>query len=97
MHADHPALAGHFPGRPIVPGVMLLSAVLDYAQLQFGNELRIDGIDQTKFINALLPNQEAQLTITRQAKRLKFSIELGGTLIAQGSLTVAESVSLTTP
>ena len=26
--ADHPALPGHFPGRPIVPGVLLLDAVL---------------------------------------------------------------------
>ena len=25
---DHPALPGHFPGRPIVPGVLLLDAVL---------------------------------------------------------------------
>ncbi|MFC7543328.1 hypothetical protein ACFQU2_33000 [Siccirubricoccus deserti] len=26
--AEHPALPGHFPGRPIVPGVLLLDAVL---------------------------------------------------------------------
>lgn len=25
---DHPALPGHFPGRPRVPGVLLLDAVL---------------------------------------------------------------------
>ena len=26
--SDHPALAGHFPGQPIVPGALLLDEVL---------------------------------------------------------------------
>ena len=30
--ANHPVFAGHFPGRPIVPGALLLDAVLHAAQ-----------------------------------------------------------------
>ena len=39
--ADHPALSGHFPGDPILPGVAILAAVLDAITLDAGDELRV--------------------------------------------------------
>ena len=28
IHADHPSLPGHFPGAPLVPGVVILDEVI---------------------------------------------------------------------
>jgi 3-hydroxyacyl-[acyl-carrier-protein] dehydratase len=30
--AEHPALAGHFPGAPVAPGVLVLDLVLSAAE-----------------------------------------------------------------
>lgn len=35
---DHPSLAGHFPGRPIVPGVVLLERVLEAIERTQGSQ-----------------------------------------------------------
>src|SRR5262249_18337410 len=37
--ADHPALPGHFPGRPIIPGVVLLQLV-ETMLVQSGYQVR---------------------------------------------------------
>lgn len=34
--ADHPALPGHFPGRPVVPGVTLLDEALAAVHATYG-------------------------------------------------------------
>src|SRR5205085_657716 len=35
--ADHPALAGHFPGNPIVPGVVILARIAEAIRSTFPN------------------------------------------------------------
>lgn len=55
--ADHPALQGHFPGNPIVPGVVLLDAVIANVELATGRG--IARIEQAKFHSALRPDERA--------------------------------------
>ncbi|MGK7868396.1 hypothetical protein [Falsiroseomonas sp. E2-1-a20] len=82
---DHPALPGHFPGRPIVPGVMLLDAVLravaDTGRTAPTRLLR------AKFPAPVLPGQEVEVTLDpRGPDRLAFTCRCAGTTVLLGEL-----------
>ena len=55
--ADHPSAAGHFPGNPILPGALLLDAVV--AALAGGNDAV--NIRATKFLQPVRPGEQLQL------------------------------------
>lgn len=76
---DHPALAGHFPGNPIVPGVVLLEEVLRMAGRGVAR------LPTVKFHAPLRPGEEFSIRIDQQ----KFSVHRGETLIASGSFAFA--------
>jgi 3-hydroxyacyl-[acyl-carrier-protein] dehydratase len=93
--ADHPALPGHFPGRPIVPGVVLLDCVLSEAERWLGHALTTPNLRQAKFSSMLLPEETATLELQLLGQELRFAItrqaqnSLDAQPIAQGAFTVA--------
>jgi 3-hydroxyacyl-[acyl-carrier-protein] dehydratase len=87
--ASHPSLAGHFPGNPVVPGVVVLDHVLDAVEDWLGAlpaELRLP---QIKFLQPLLPDQAAEISLQREGGRLRFRVSRDGALIASGELEAA--------
>ncbi|HTX24793.1 MAG TPA: hypothetical protein VMD03_09060 [Steroidobacteraceae bacterium] len=87
---DHPALPGHFPGMPIVPGVVVLDEVWRAAEERLGRPLRIAGLSHVKFLSPLLPGQPARCTFGIEGARLAFRVELAGQLIAGGAFALGE-------
>lgn len=82
--ANHPALAGHFPGNPVVPGVLVLDRLLEAAEEQLGHALRVTGLAHAKFVSPLLPEEEARANFHLEGGRLDFEVEHQGRLIARG-------------
>ena len=62
--ADHPSLVGHFPGDPVVPGVVLLEKVVQLLQ-QWQPDFKLKGLAHIKFLLPLRPNEEFMISLTQ--------------------------------
>lgn len=84
---DHPVFAGHFPGTPIFPGVMLLDIVLQHLAAACG--VRADGCEITavKFLSPARPGDTLTIRHSVRGDSIRFDIEAGTRKIASGSIT----------
>jgi 3-hydroxymyristoyl/3-hydroxydecanoyl-(acyl carrier protein) dehydratase len=83
--SDHPSLPGHFPGRPIVPGVVVLDHVIAAIEAREG-PLGALRLPQVKFVQPLLPGESAHIEITGAAPRWKFRVLRGDVLVSSGEV-----------
>ncbi|MGH8678850.1 MAG: AMP-binding protein [Burkholderiales bacterium] len=82
---DHPALAGHFPGDPVVPGVVLLDEVISAAQRGFALTAYPCTIKATKFLRPVRPGERMLLRLVPVAEHeIRFECRVGGELAASG-------------
>ena len=82
--ADHPCLPGHFPGRPVVPGVVLLDEA--FALVLAGRpEARVAALDGVKFLSPVLPDQAVAVAWNEpEPGRIAFSCSVGGRIVVRG-------------
>jgi 3-hydroxyacyl-[acyl-carrier-protein] dehydratase len=89
---DHPALAGHFPGNPIVPGAVVLAYVEQAVWKAFGR--RVSSVMVAKFQAPLRPSRQFEIeVVTRQPDTVDFRVTTAGTLIASGKLRLVSGSS----
>lgn len=83
----HPALPGHFPGNPVVPGAVLLDEVIRALMEQWRDPLCVTGIVSAKFMAPLRPGDECLIRfIPAGHGRVKFACATPGGPIASGSI-----------
>jgi 3-hydroxymyristoyl/3-hydroxydecanoyl-(acyl carrier protein) dehydratase len=88
--ASHPALPGHFPGNPVVPGAWLLALVERAVREQFGEGRQVLGMPAASFRSLLRPDDRFRIVLDRTAEdRVAFRIEGEAALVADGTLQMS--------
>ncbi len=91
---NHPAFTGHFPGMPIVPGVVLLDEALYVIGQQLAVDLSACAIRSLKFLSPLLPGEPATVRYEVAANGgIRFDIISVERVIASGVLQASSHES----
>lgn len=98
---NEPFFQGHFPGHPVMPGVLIIEAMAQCAGLhamQNSDEPTADmitlfmGVDKVKFRKQVTPGDVLEMTVTPIKKRRNIIVAKGeayvnGELACEGELT----------
>jgi 3-hydroxyacyl-[acyl-carrier-protein] dehydratase len=92
---DHPSLPGHFPGNPIVPGVVILDEILA-ALSAWRPDCQLDAIRVVKFLMPLKPMQPFTIHLSTAKNgegEVHFCCRTANALIVEGRLQLRHGTS----
>jgi 3-hydroxymyristoyl/3-hydroxydecanoyl-(acyl carrier protein) dehydratase len=85
--ADHPAYAGHFPGQPILPGVVLLDEALFALAAVQGVAAATGQIKSAKFLSPVQSGESLRLDYSSTAPGVfRFELKAAERVVASGVL-----------
>ncbi|NTZ87165.1 beta-hydroxyacyl-ACP dehydratase [Burkholderia metallica] len=86
--ADHPALPGHFPGHPVVPGVVLLDHAIHTIGAALNRPLHAWRLGSAKFLSPVAPGEPLALAYDAAASgAIRFTVRAGSREVATGVLS----------
>ncbi|MCU7844757.1 MAG: hypothetical protein KZQ93_13045 [Candidatus Thiodiazotropha sp. (ex Monitilora ramsayi)] len=85
---DHPCLAGHFPGNPIIPGTLILDRVIETLQ-KSNPHLTVSEVVNVKFLRPLQPDEHFTISYRIKSNELYFDCRVGDALLSSGRLKLS--------
>ena len=97
LPATHAAFAGHFPGQPLLPGVVLLAEVLEAALTDTTLAALLGPrptLASAKFLAPVSPDGTAPIELVIEFQPLprgaRFEVQRGGVVVTRGQFNVGE-------
>jgi 3-hydroxyacyl-[acyl-carrier-protein] dehydratase len=101
---ESPAFDGHFPARPILPGIFLIEAMAQTAGVMLGSLAKpeaggvslLAAVNRFKFLKPVLPGQELRIETTKLTDAgsmayIEGTISVDGATVARGELSVVSA------
>jgi 3-hydroxymyristoyl/3-hydroxydecanoyl-(acyl carrier protein) dehydratase len=86
VEPGHPAFRGHFPGDPVLPGVVQVDWAIRLGETLFGPQGTFLGLERVKFLEPVRPGEALELALVApRPGRLDFRYSAGGVLKSSGS------------
>ena len=100
----NPIFAGHFPTKPILPGIFLIEAVAQTAGVMLGSAAPatvgsaggvalLAAVNRFKFLKPVTPGQELRIETKKLTEALQMAY-LGGTVWADGEMVANGELSV---
>jgi 3-hydroxyacyl-[acyl-carrier-protein] dehydratase len=100
----NPIFAGHFPARPILPGVFLIEAMAQTAGVMLGSATQVAvgntggvallaAVNRFKFLKPVTPGQELRVETKKLTEALQMAY-IGGTVWVDGDIVASGELSV---
>jgi 3-hydroxyacyl-[acyl-carrier-protein] dehydratase len=102
---ENPIFAGHFPAKPILPGVLLIEAVAQTAAVMLGSAAPqadagaragvalLGAVNRFKFLKPVTPGQELRIETKKMTEAGRMAY-IGGTVWVDGEMVASGELSV---
>ena len=89
FNPGHEVFNGHFPGQPVVPGVVLINILKDLCSVIVGSEVSLKKGTNIKFLNMTVPAEKATYYISGTfAKNEDEMISMSANILGEGEVSI---------
>lgn len=81
FHPAHPIFTGHFPGHPVLPGVIMVEMVKELLEIHIKKQTRLVTASDIKFLSVIIPEKNKLIQIVLKINFIDDMINVNAQLL----------------